>query len=81
MSGYGKLVLKLEVLDPSITGDEDDVMSKNNRWVTMLTRHCVTHSQAHKMAWAFIESNIPKDRWQDLDVMWYPDPIKIGSWK
>ena len=77
---YGKLVVKLEVLDPSVTGDEDDVFSKASRLVTMFTRHSVTHAQAHKLAHAFVESNVPEHQRSDLEIYWYPDPVRIGTW-
>lgn len=77
---YGKLVVKLEVLDPSLIGDEDDVFTKRMRQVTMFTQHSVTYSQAHKLVMAFVESNVPERQRSDLEVFWYPEPVRIGTW-
>ena len=77
---YGKLIIKLEVLDPSVTGDEDDVFSKAARLVTMFTRHGITHAQAHKLAHAFVEANVPERQRSDLEIYWHPDPVRIGTW-
>lgn len=80
MSAYGKLVVKIEVLDPSVTGDEENVFTKGSRMVTLFTRHSVTYNDAHKLACAFVETNVADVRRNDLSVMWYPDPVRIGVW-
>lgn len=80
MSAYGKLVVKIEVLDPSVTGNEEDVFTKDSRMVTLFTRHGVTYADAHKLACAFVETNVADVRRSDLSVMWYPDPVRIGTW-
>ena len=80
---YGKLVVRMEVLDPTVIGEDvadDDVCSRRARQVMLLSRHSVTHAAAHKIAWAFIEANVPKQNWGALDVMWYPEPVRIGTW-
>ena len=88
MSAYGKLVVKVEVLDPSITGDEEDVYSKKSRMVTMFARHGVTRDDAQRLANAFIKTNIPDPRLREIStyisfvsVMWYPNPVEIEVWR
>lgn len=79
---YGKLVIKMEVVDPMI-GEEDDndnVCAKHSRQVTLLSKYGVSYAVAHKTAMFFIDSNVPRECHGALDVMWYPDPVRIGSW-
>ena len=80
MSAYGKLVVKIEVLDPSVTGDEENVFTKGSRMVTLFTRHGVNYTDANRLASAFVETNVADARRSDLSVMWYPDPVRIGVW-
>ena len=86
MSAYGKLVVKVEVLDPSVTGD--DIFSRKSRMVTMFTRHGITFDDAQKQANAFVKTNMPDPRLRDIStyisfvsVMWYPNPVEIEVWK
>jgi hypothetical protein len=74
---YGKLVLKMEVLDASTTGDEEDVFSKPARKVNMLTRHLVTNSQAHDLTNAFVNTNLLESQRHLVEAYWYPDPVRI----
>ena len=74
---YGKLVLKLEVLDASTTGDEEDVFSKPTRKVTMLTRHSITKSQAFDLVNAFADTNLSDKQRPCVEAYWYPEPVRI----
>jgi hypothetical protein len=74
---YGKLVLKLEILDASTTGDEDNVFSKPARKVTMLTRHSVTKSDAFDLVNAFADTNLVDKQRHLVEAYWYPEPVRI----
>ena len=74
---FGKLVLKLEILDASTTGDEDDVFSKPVRKVTMLTKHMVTNSEAHDLVNTFAKTNLVESQRQLVEAYWYPMPVRI----
>jgi hypothetical protein len=76
---YGKLVVKLTVFDSELS-EEEGTYLKASRQVSLLTRHCVTHSQAQKLARAFVEANVSKDQQPELSVFWYPEPVRIGTW-
>ena len=78
MSKYGKLVIKLELYDPS-TVDEDVKFDKRPRQLTLFTEYHVDKEEADKLACGFVKANFPKEMilYNKVEAMWHPNPVCV----